>query len=109
MSFLSGGVGGEFETEFELAGSIHGGFGGGGPGGWGGSGGGGGYSGGGNSGNDGYSGGGGSFISANATSAGTSDGSFQITGNEPTSAYTGPVQNLGGFNSGAGKVIIEKL
>jgi hypothetical protein len=110
-SFISGGIGGDFIGN---DGELNGGFGGGGPGGWGGSGGGGGYSGGGNSGNSSeinihYSGGGGSFISANAISAGTSNGIFQITGNEPTSAYTGPVQNLGGFNSGAGKVIIEKL
>lgn len=106
-SFSAGGVGGDFIGGDGNA--FNGGFGGGGPGGWGGAGGGGGYSGGGNSHNGGFSGGGGSFISSLGTEAATSDGQFQITGQEPTPAYTGAIQNLGTFNSGAGKVVIEKL
>lgn len=107
-SFVSNGVGGGF-VGGDSGESINGGFGGGGPGGWGGAGGAGGYSGGGNSSNSGYSGGGGSFISADAKSAATSDGNFQVTGSEPTAAYTGPVQNIGSFNSTIGRVVIEKL
>lgn len=114
MSFVNGGSGGEFETLYDSGNPFHGAFGGGSSGGWGGAGGAGGYSGGGNSGNGGesniyYSGGGGSFISADAKSAATSDGNFQITGNEPTAAYTGPVQNIGSFNSSIGRVVIQKL
>ncbi len=107
QSFINGGTGGTFKGADNY--SMDGGFGGASSGGWGGSGGGGGYSGGGNCDNQYYSGGGGSFISADATSAGTSDGSFQITGNEPTAAYTGPVQNIGSFNSTIGRVVIQKL
>lgn len=108
-SFGRGGVGGDFHPVDYSNFSLDGAFGGGGPGGWGGAGGGGGYSGGGNSANSGYSGGGGSFISADAKSAATSDGNFQITGSEPTAAYTGPVQNIGSFNSTIGRVSIQKL
>ncbi len=107
-SFLSGSVGGVFRGG-DNGEYINGAFGGGGPGGWGGAGGGGGYSGGGNSANSGYAGGGGSFIAASATNAATSNGGFSITGQEPTPAYSGSVQSIGSFNSGAGKVIIEKL
>jgi hypothetical protein len=108
-SFLNGGVGGDYigaDTN-----TMDGGFGGGGTGGWGGSGGGGGYSGGGNDGNNGYSGGGGSFISSDMTNGATSDGTFTITGNEPTTAYSGTVTNIGSYNgsSNHGYVIITKL
>ncbi len=114
QSFVNGGLGGEFNSTYASGNSLHGGFGGGGSAGWYGSGGGGGYSGGGNSDNVSsngyrYGGGGGSFISSDAIAAGTSDGLFQRTGSEPTPAYSGSIQNLGGFNSGKGKVVIEKL
>jgi hypothetical protein len=108
-SFRNGGLGGEFETNYDPGNPLHGGFGGGGPGGWGGAGGGGGYSGGGNCKNTGYSGGGGSFIAAEAREVATSNGTFSVSGSEPTPAYKGPVSNIGRFHSGEGLVIIERL
>lgn len=108
-AFINGGLGGEFATNYDSGNSLHGAFGCGGPGGWGGAGGGGGYSGGGNCRNTGYSGGGGSFITAAALAAATSDGTFVITGNEPTPAYRGEVGHLGGFHNSEGKVVITFL
>ena len=109
-SFLNGGVGATFTGE---TGAANGGFGGGGPAGWGGAGGGGGYSGGGDCNNRSGlpSGGGGSFISSDMTNAATSDGTFSITGNEPTTAYSGTVTNIGSYNgiSNNGYVIITKI
>ncbi|MFW6144234.1 MAG: DUF2341 domain-containing protein, partial [Candidatus Natronoplasma sp.] len=77
------------------------------------SGGGGGYSGGGGGVWDGDNaqegGGGGSFIHADVLLAGTSDGNWDFTGNEPHPVHTDGVFSLDQWNSGEGSVTVQAL
>lgn len=104
LSFLNGGIGGS------LSGYAAG-FGGGGRHGNSHGGGGGGYSGGGGSSTNPWAGGGGgSFVSKLAIDPATSNGVFNILGEETDVAYTGSVSNLNLYNSqGDGSVVIEKI
>lgn len=71
----------------------------------------GGYSGGGggNTSDDDGGGGGGSFIASYVFNAGTSDGSFSVTNEEPHPTYSKTIRDLNSFNSSQGEVIVTKI
>jgi hypothetical protein len=116
-SFRNGGKGGTFRNTSDTAYIGDGGFGCGGPGGWGGEGGGGGYSGGhaGRNADLYVTGGGGSFItnSFSPMNAGTSDGTWTVTGTYATHP-TAPLPSATGlttlgWNNGSGYITVERL
>ena len=113
VAFQNGGRGGGPQSHADRDRPLFfGGFGGGNVGWYAGSGGqaGGGYSGGGGGDHgDGDGGGGGSFIRADAENPATSDGNWDTTGTEPHDIYEGKVGDLNEWNTGHGKVVIEKI